>query len=238
VRAAKASRQEDNFVPCLAIYLAFTLGYMLFFRFKPFDFPDQNAAFPREPQTLMFWFKTMLWQPPLEAAWVAFLLGLAAWFRSGRLPARLLGAVAWCAAPFVLMAAYAAHAGIGKAALAAGSLVWLGLFLPLWLRATRAEALPVLNFMLGVNAVGAAVLAPMILAVWLRGSALFMAAQAAGGFWILGCATLGLRELTGLRLPRAFMAVLLSMFFQIALAFTLHLLGVVPKDILKALLYA
>ena len=34
------------------------------------------------------------------------------------------------------------------------------------------------------------------------------------------------------------MAVLLSMFFQIAVAFTLYLLHIVPKDILKALLYA
>jgi hypothetical protein len=81
-------------------------------------------------------------------------------------------------------------------------------------------------------------LVPMGLAASLRSKELFMASQAAGGFWILGCATVGLRRLTGLRLPRVFMAVLLSMFFQIALAFTLHILGLVPKDILKALLYA
>ena len=75
-----------------------------------------------------------------------------------------------------------------QSALGLGALVWLGLFAPLWRRLTRAEVMPVVLFMLGVNAVGVAMLAPMVLAT--------------------------------------------------ALALTLHLLGLVPKDILKALLYA
>jgi len=54
--------------------------------------------------------------------------------------------------------------------------------------------------------------------------------------WMLGAGTLGLRELCALRLPRAFMAMLLSLVFQISAAFTLHLLGLVPKDILKAMM--
>ena len=270
-RAAQASQDERNLAPCFWIYAAFTLGTMLFFVMKPFDFPDQNAAYPREAQNLMFWFKVMLWQPPLEAAWMAFLLGLVVWFRQGSLPVRLTSAVAWAATPFILMGVYAAvgtdanraivelakgAAGaaraeaearvlagaravtIAKWALGLGGVAWLGLFVPLWRRLTRAEVLPVVVFMLGVNAVGVVMLAPMVLATVLRSSGFFMAAQAVAGFWILGCGTLGLRKLTGLRLPRAFMAVLLSMFFQIAVAFTLHLLGLVPKDILKALLYA
>ena len=238
-RAADASLEEENLAPCLWIYLAFMAGYILFFAVKPFDLPDQSSAFPREPQTLMFWFKVVLWQPPLEAAWIAFLLGLVAWLREGALPVRLASALTWTAAPYVLTAVYyAAKGGMSKTALAAGSLVWLGLFVPLWRRASRAEVVSLATFMLGVNAVGVAALAPMTLAALAGSSGLFMASQAAGGFWILVCGTLGLRRLTGLRLPRAFMAMLLSMFFQIALALTLHFLGLVPKDILKALLYA
>jgi hypothetical protein len=237
-KAADACKKGSSLAPCMWIYLAFTAAYMLFFTLKPFDFPDRNAALPREPQTLLFWFKVMLWQPPLEAAWIAFLLGLLAWFKNGRMPLRLTGAVAWTALPYVLLGAYAAQDGISKTILLAGFLVWLGLFIPFWRRTARSEALPVAGFMLGINVIGLAVLLPMLLATLLRSSSMFMAAQAAGGFWILGCGTLGLRRLTGLRLPRTFMAVLLSMFFQIAFAFTLHLLGLVPKDILKALLYA
>jgi|GEM_PF-1626273 len=270
-RAAEASQNEENLAPCFWIYVAFTLGTMLFFTMKPFDFPDQNAAYPREAQNLLFWFKVMLWQPPLEAAWMAFLLGLVVWFGQGSLPLRLTSGVAWAAAPFILMAVYSAvgadanqaiaelakgAAGaaradaearviagarsvtIAKWALGLGAIAWIGLFVPLWRRLTRAEVLPVVIFMLGVNVVGVVMLAPMVLATLWRSSNLFMATQVVGGFWILGWGTLGLRKLTGLRLPRAFMAVLLSMFFQIAVAFTLHLLGLVPKDILKALLYA
>ena len=237
LRAADESQKEENLLPCLWIYIAFTAAYLLFSVFKPFDFPDQNAPFPREPQPLMFWFKVMLWQPPLEAAGIAFLLGLVAWFRSGSLAVKLTCGVGWAAMPFLLMAAYAGDK-ISKNLLAVFSLVWLGLFAPLWKRWSRAEILPIVTFMLGVNTIGIIILAPMILSVFLGGSGLFMASQAVATFWMLGCETLGLRRLTGLRLPRAFMAVLLSMFFQIAVAFTLYLLHLVPKDVLKALLYA
>ena len=48
----------------------------------------------------------------------------------------------------------------------------------------------------------------------------------------------GLRRLTGLRLPRVLMAVLLSLPFQVAVVIALYLLGLVPKDILKTLIYA
>jgi hypothetical protein len=240
-RAAQASQDEKSLAPCLWVFLAFTVGTMLFFIMKPADFPDQSAANAREVQGLMFWLKVMLWQPPLEAAWMAFLLALVAWFRQGALPVRLTSAVAWTAAPFILMAvnsAQGAGPAISTATLVLGSAAWLSLFVPLWRRLTRAEVLPVVTFMLGINAIGIVMLAPMVLAALVRSPNLFMATQVVGGFWMLAWGTLGLRQLTGLRLPRAFMAVLLSMFFQIAVALTLNRLGLVPKDILKALLYA
>jgi hypothetical protein len=232
-RAAEASRDEDNLAPCLWIYAACTLATMLFFTLKPFDFPDQSAAYPRE-----FWFKAMLWQPPLEAAWMAFLLGLAVWFRQGSLPLRLALGVAWAAAPLGLSvySVAGADAHIAKWALGLEAAA-LCLLVPLWRRLARAEVLPVVIFMLGVNVIGIVMLAPMVLAALLRSSNFFMATQVVGGFWILGWGTLGLRELTGLRLPRAFMAVLLSMFFQIQIAVTLYMSGLMSKGVLKALMF-
>ena len=109
----------------------------------------------------------------------------------------------------------------------------------LWARRMPAgHWIAVASLMCALNIVGLLLLAPMWLSVQLGAEGLFKGAQIAGGLWILGCGTLGLRALTGLRLPRCFMSVLLSMFMQIALAFTLHMLGLVPKDILKALLLA
>lgn len=236
VRSAAAARRPESLAPGLWIYLAFMAAYLVFFWLKPWDFPDRNAPFPRENQGLFFWFKVILWQPPLETAWIVFLMGLLVWFQTGFLALKLAAATAWAAGPFVLMAAYVQKDGISKSALAAGSLACAALFYPLLRRAPPWR--PLVSFMLGLNAIGLALLVPMTAAVLIDSPELFKFSQVAGGLWILGAGTLGLRELTGLRLPRAFMAVLLSMFFQIAFAFTLHLLGVVPKDILKALLYA
>jgi hypothetical protein len=81
-------------------------------------------------------------------------------------------------------------------------------------------------------------LPPMAAAVAARSPDLFMGAQVVEGLWLLGVGTLGLRALTGLRLPRAFMSMLLAMLFQVAFAFTLYMLGLVPPEILKALLYS
>ncbi len=234
-RAAGECRRAADLRPYLSLYLAMTAGYMLFYWLKPFDFPDRNAALPREIQDLGFWFKVMLWQPPLEAVWIVCLGALVVWFKDGWLPLRLCLGVAWAASPFILMVLYANN-GLSKPALGAGSLVWASLFYPLARRQPLPDWRALAAFMLGVNAIGVALLLPMTAATLLGLPEVFKAAQAAGALWLLGAGTLGLRELSGLRLPRAFMAMLLSLFFQIAAAFSLHLLGVVPKDILKAMM--
>ncbi len=237
-KAAEASRDEANLGPNLALYFAFVVASMLFFWLKPFDFPDVNAALPRESQGLGFWFKVMLWQPPLEAAWIVFLLGLAQWLREGKLAIRLLSAVLWTALPIALIAAYVQLHGLTKPVLALGEAACFALFVPLVSKFPRDERLPVASFMIGLNVIGLIMIAPMILSVIVDSGKLFEWSQIAGGLLMVGVGTAGLRALCGMRLPRAFMAVLLSMFFQIALAFALHFLGVVPKEILKALLYA
>lgn len=236
-QGAEAADKEENFLPSLWIYIAFLAGTLFFFRFKPFDFPEKNAPFPREIQDFFFWLKVTFWQPPLEAGWIIFLMGLTQWFKQGSWPTRFILGVAWAALPFISIVAYTQSA-MPRIIFAAGFFVWAGLFYPAVRSVSRKEWLGLASFMLGLNAIGIVLLIPMSLAVLIDQPAFFTFSQAAGGLWILGVGTLGLRALTGLRLPRAFMAVLLSMFFQIALAFYLHLSGIVPKEILKALFYA
>lgn len=237
-QAAREARKEENLRPALYLYSAFLLGYMLFFWIKPANFPDTGAALPGESQSLLFWLKVMIWQPPLEAAWILFLMGFIVWFRSGGLPLRLAAATAWTALPFILMAAYVQKGGIPKWAFGAAATAAFALFYPLLRKAPARDLKPVITFMLSINVIGLVLLAPMSAVVLIGHSGFFNFSQIVGGLWILGVGTLGLRELTGLRLPRAFMSLLFSMFFQVAFAFTLHLLGLVPKEILKALLYA
>ena len=237
VSAASAAREPGSLAPATWIYAAFLLATAVFYAAKPFDFPDRNAPFPRQAQTLWFWLRVMLWQPPLEAAWIACLLALLSWFRTGKLFWRLLGAVLATATPFVLLLCYK-YGALGRGAYAGLALAWFTVVSRWAMRSPREALAPTAAFMLALNAIGLVGLAPMALAVALDADSLFKGAQIAAGLWMLLCAALGLRTLSGLRLPRCFMAVLLSMFMQIAFAFTLHMLGLVPKDILKALLYA
>lgn len=237
-KAAEASKSPDNFGPNVWLYAAFVVASMLFYWLKPFDFPDVNAAFPREDQGLWFWFKVMLWQPPLELAWILFLIGLSQWLREGTLAVKLATSVLWTALPFIFIVAYAQLHGIPKTAFAVGELVSFALFIPALMRFPAVERMPVVSFMLGLNVLGLIMIVPMIVAVGAGSSQLFDGSQIAAGLWMVGAGTLGLRTLTGMRLPRAFMAVLLSMFFQISFAFALHFLGLVPASVLKALLYA
>lgn len=236
-RAAEAARRQENLTPGLAIYAAFTAASIAFLCVKPADFPDAGAPLPSQTQGLAFWLRVSAWQPPLEAAWIVFLMGLIRFFSAGSWVLRLVAAVAWTSLPFILMVLYTTSA-IPQPLLAAGLALWLGLLAASARRTSRQDWKALVTYMLALNIIGLAIMIPLCGAAWARHSGLFTFSQAAGGLWILGCATVGLRELTGLRLPRAFMAVLLSMFSQIAFAFALHLLGLVPKEILKALFYA
>ncbi|MBI5629564.1 MAG: hypothetical protein HY921_01630 [Elusimicrobia bacterium] len=236
-RAAEACRNESALGPNMKIYIAFVACSTIFYWLKPWDFPDQLSAEPAASHDLLFWLKVMLWQPPLEAAWIAFLIGFIAWFKNGSWPLRFSCAVLWTGAVFWLTIAYGQGA-IGKSAYAAASLACLSPFAFLLRKLNAAEAKSLAAFLLGLNAIGIVLLLPMEGAVGLDWPNLFKAAQILGGLWILAAGTTGVKTLSGLRLPRAFMAVLLSLFFQMSLAITLYLSGAVPKEILKALLYA
>ncbi len=235
--AAETAREPGSLAPAIRLYAAFLLATALFYAWKPFDFPDRNAPFPRDTQSLWFWLKVMAWQPPLECAWVICLLALLRWLKEGKLFWRLLGGLVATAIPFILLVYYSQSA-LSKPAYAAVLAAWLLLVLYWARQAPRDSWRPTFSLMLALNAIGLVSLLPMALSVPLESDTLFKAGQIGGGLWVLVSGTLALRSLTGQRLPRCFMAVLFSMFMQIAFAFSLHMLGLVPKDILKALLYA
>lgn len=234
---AEKARPKEALPASARVYAAFLILYALFFWLKPFDFPDPNVGVPRETQGLTFWLKVMCFQPLLEAAWVVFLLGMARWFGEGRLAFRLIVGTFWTAAPFILLVLY--HGSqMPKWAFAAGAALWLASYALVIKREDAGPLRELLSFMLALNAVGIALLVPMTLLTAMRSKELFMLTQGLGGIWLLGAGALGVRQLTGLRMSRAFLAMLLSMFMQIAFTFTLHMLGIVPKEILKALVYA
>lgn len=232
-QAASASKKEENFSRCLAIYALFMFTSMLFYWLKPADFPERmGAAHP-----LGFWFKVMFfWQPLFEALSIALLLGLVQWFKQGAMAVRLVGGVAWAA--FVLLinvVAYTQKGGTSKPVFALGALAGFAPFFFLLRSLSAPEWRPAAAFMLGLSSLGLVQNAGLVLATMAMAPSLYKGVQIAVALWMLGTGTAGLRDLTGLRLPRAFLALLLSMFFLIAAAFTLHLLGF-PAEVLKAAL--
>jgi hypothetical protein len=235
---AESSRQTESFRAGLCIYFAFLAGSAVYLTFKPENFPDPNVPVLGEGAGFLFWLKVMLWQPPLELAWILFVAALSAWFREGFWPLRLSTAVLWMALPFLLILLWVQKIPIPKPVFAAGNLICWALFYPCLRKLQYGDLRLIASLLLALNVIGLVLIIGMGTCVALNYPPLFNAVQIAGGLWMLRTGTLGLRTLTGLRLPRAFMALLLSLFFQVALAFNLHLLGLVPKEMLKALLYA
>ena len=187
--AARAAREPGALRAASLIYAAFLAGYWAFFTFKPFDFPEQTAPAPRELMDAAYWLKVVLWQPPLEAAWIAFLIGMAVFFERGALAVRTAVGVAWWAAFVILVVAYAQLHGLSKPVFALGTLAALVPFYPLIRRSPPEKNTAILAFMVGTNAIGVALFAPMAAAVLLASPRLYYAAQIGGGFWILGVGT-------------------------------------------------
>ena len=191
---------------------------------------------PQEIQNFFYWFKVNLWHPLLDAAWIILLLGLLRWFKEGRLGARMLGAAAWAALPGLLILLYYKLKVFPWFTLALGTAAWLYPLRPLLRGMTREEWFPMALFMVALNALGLVILLPMSVCLAGRWREAFMAAQIGGGLWMLRNGALGIRELSGLRLSRAFLAVLFSLFHLVGLSFLLHFLGA-PATVLKAVFY-
>lgn len=231
--AASASKKPESLSRCLGIYALFLFTSMLFYWLKPANFPENMG--PARP--LSFWFVSMFfWQPFFQALSIALLLGLLQWFRNGSMAVKLVGGVAWAA--FVLLinvVAYAQRGGTTKPVFALGALAGFAPFFFLLRALPAAEWRSVAAFMLGLSSLGLVQNAGLAPATLAGIPSLYKGVQIAVALWMLGAGTTGLRDLTGLRLPRAFLALFLSMFFLIGAAFTLHLLGF-PEEALKAAL--
>ena len=89
---------------------------------------------------------------------------------------------------------------------------------------------------MATNAIGLA-LAPFFVAMTLLGLAIgYHALELVLVFWTLGLASYGVGRIMAMAVPRAFCAVFLALVFQLLFVFGLHLLGLIPKDVLKALM--
>lgn len=235
-RAAEECLLPRSLAEGLKVYAVWVAASLLYLRFKPFDFPDVNAPIPQQARGMIFWAKVAAWGPVLAALNIA-LTGLALrWMRDGWLPLKTAAATLWCCLPLLLTVAYT-RSTISKPLFAALFLAWT---LPGAFFARRIPAEDwrrVAAFLLGLNAVGLVLLIPQAAASALRSDALYKASLALTVAWLLASGGTGLKRLADTSLPRAILAFLFAnLALNVALA-AAFLLGWLPMEVLKVLIY-
>ncbi|MEK7389166.1 MAG: hypothetical protein AAB036_05680 [Elusimicrobiota bacterium] len=204
---------------------------------KPTNFPDVNAAAPATAQGMMYWFKVMLWQPVLMASLIAFCGVLLSWLQTGWLPLRVAGAALWSAIPLVLTILYVRD-GLPKTFFGLLLLIWTA---PLYVIARKIPSKQwreLSAFLLGLNIIECLALVPEGIVTAMGWEAGYKGVAAGAGLWMLISGGLGLKALPPSRpLARSLLALLFSLILQITVVIASFLLGWLPPETLKALLY-
>ncbi len=236
-KAAEESRKEDAFKKGLVVYVAALAGAALYYSLKPFDFPDPNAPVPLRHEGLLFWLKVMLWQPLLMAALVGFTGAMLRWFKDGWLPLKVASSFFWTAVPLILCVFYVKNQ-LPKAAFGALMLAWAAPGVWVGRGVEKGEWRVLAAFLLGLNAIELASLVPEAFVTVIRSETGYKAVVGVAGLWMLVGGALGLKRLPPERpLPRALLPLLFALVLQICVVVAAYLLGWLPAETLKALLY-
>lgn len=236
--AAAASARPGAWRAGLALYAALAVAQLASSWFNPLSFLDPTA--PMLPaQGPGFWLRVAAWQPVLFALSAALTLLTLEWMRDGWLPLKTMAATAWTAAPVAMTLAYAdPTAGLSRKPLAAVLVLWT---LPaVWIgrRVPAARWRTGGAFLLGLSAVQLACLAAeYALVVPLRSMTGFYVLSGVTLVWILWCAGSGLRRVFDTSSPRAVLAFLFSILVTAVVPSLAYLLGLMPKEVLKVVLY-
>jgi len=236
-KAAEACVKDGAIYEALKLYGLTLLAAAVFYRLKPYDFPDANAAVPLTSQSLLFWIKVMAWQPLLMGALVAFCAVFLRWMKDGWLPVKVATSFFWCAVPLILTVFYVKN-GISKSVFSILMIVWAAPGAYVLRRVPARELLQVSTFLLGLNVIELFALLPEAVVTLMRWEAGYKAVVGVAGLWMLVGGALGLKSLPpGRPLPRALLPLLFALVLQIEVVIAAFMLGWLPVETLKALLY-
>jgi len=223
----------------LWVYAAYLVTAVLFYALKPAGFPPPPPDSPEVAVAggLLFWAKVHAWAPLLTLIWIAMTGWFGTMLQGGRLALRLGASVLCGAIPLLLILVYT-NTGMPRWAF---GLAWAGLaagMVPGFRRVSRGTWLGLASVLLAVNAASLALLPLFAAAVLSRSAVFYHSIEIVMLFWTLGLAAYGTSRVMGLQAARAFCAVFLSVACQLLFVFSMRLLGLLPKEILKALLAA
>lgn len=242
-KAAAACVEDRALYDALKLYGLTLFAAAIFQYWKPYDFPDVNAAVPMTSQGFVFWLKVMMWQPLLMAVLIAFCGALMHWMKEGWLPLKVVTSFLWTAIPAILMLCYLPKDSgqatyITKTQFRILFVIWSAPTVFFISRVPAKLWRPLAAFLLVMNVVELAAFVPEAIVTAMRWEAGYKAVVGLAGFWMLIGGALGLKALPPARpLPRTLLPLLFALVIQIEIVFVLFMLGWLPSATLKALMY-
>lgn len=234
--AAEESRKPAALRAALALWALWVAASMLFTLLKPAGFPEpEMAAIP--PRAPLFWLRVLFWQPVLAAVLVGFVGIALRWLAEGWLALKLATGVLWSVTPF-LIALFYVRAALPGAAASLLLTAWLAATLWFARRVTAQDWRRMTSIILGLNGIPLLSLAVETLIIPTGNLAAYKALMVAVLLWVLGAAALILRRSENLSTPRALAAVFFALLAQNVFVGTAFLLGWLPLEVLKVLMYA
>ena len=237
-KAAEACLNKEALGSGLKLYAVLAIAELASSWFNPLSFLDPNAPV-LPPHTAAFWLRVAMWEPVLFALSVFFSVLVLEWMREGWLPLKTAVATFWSAVPVALALSYASpRMTLARGVYIALLAVWI---LPaLWL----ARRVPAENwrkigvFLLGLNAIQLVCLAlEYATVVPMRSIAGFYVLSLLSVAWLLACAGVGLRRLCEISTARAVLGFLFAILVSSVVPALAYLLGLMPMEVLKVVLY-
>jgi hypothetical protein len=237
-KAADACLKKESLADGLKLYAVLAIAELLSSWFNPLSFLDPNAPV-LPPHGVGFWLRVAMWEPVLFGLSVIVTVLILDWMRDGWLPLKTATATLWSAVPVILALRYVAPAmAFGKGAsiaLLAGwtaPAVWLSRRVP----AERWRKIGV--FLLGLSAIQLVCLVlEFATVVPLRSLYGFYAVSFLTIAWLLVCVGAGLRKLCGTSSARVVLGFLFSVLVISVVPPVAYLLGLMPMEVLKIVLY-
>ncbi|MFI5362626.1 MAG: hypothetical protein ACHQ49_11705 [Elusimicrobiota bacterium] len=237
-KAADACLKKDALAAGLKVYALLAVAELISSWFDPLSFLDPNAPI-LAPHGASFWLRVAMWEPALFGLSVFFTVLVLHWMKEGWLPLKTAVATFWSAVPAALAVYYASPSmALGKGYFIAMLAVWAAPALWLSRRIPAEEWRKVGVFLLGLSAIQFVCLAAEFATVVpLRSTVGFYVLSFLEIAWLLVCVGVGMRKLCGVSTARAVLGFLFAVLVGSVVPALAYLLGLMPKEVLKVVLY-
>lgn len=237
--AADACARPDAWIDGLKIYALLAVAELAASWFDPLAFLDPTA--PIAPaHGAAFWAVVAFWEPVLMALSVFFTVLVLEWMSEGWLPLKTAAATLWTAVPVAMTLAYAdPKQTLGRKFFVALLAVWAAPAVVLSRRVSPERWRRVGAFLLGMSAIQlVGIAAEFVVVVPARSMAAFYAYSFVMLAWVAACFAIGMRRMgVTSSAARAVLAFVFSLLVTSVVPSLAYLLGLMPKEVLKVVLY-